>query len=437
MTLFFALRAWLQLLLLHHVGATAAPPYSLGNTIEADLIFPHQDGRYAESNNGVPVVIGIQNTAAAARFGFKLRWQLLEAQDRRGEVSVMVGGGGPLAYPGMSPNPSARLFEQNANSTITKPDWGTTATTTKHLSPGNYTLQWAFGVAPYCEFGKGEGEGTARYELLRWLTKGELRFVVVGAGEAAPPPPRSLLSSSAKGSHGDRVHDGGERSDGCPRLMGVINYASTASWDRPAQTQTWPGGPGEPAWSRVLQATTVACAVTAPPTFTPGPCRATVDPGVESSVFDRMGWPLRPPPSSSSRSRNKTTGAATMTHAGTRNSTATASRSSTATRSSAATKSSVGTIHSTSSSSFLTTTSPTTTSSPTAPKEPTMLTPTMAMSATERKDVNNNVPASPTAPAADPASFPGFINAGVLLPSPSGPCLMLTYAALALLSLSL
>ncbi|KAK8073287.1 hypothetical protein PG994_004186 [Apiospora phragmitis] len=154
MTPVFALWAWLlpHLLLLQHLvgAATAAssppPSSSLGNTIEADLIFPHEGGRYTNAPNGIPVVIGIQNAAVAARFGFKLRWQLLEAPNRRGEVSVKLGGG---AYPSLSPGNT----DTDVNATAPSFPWSTTAKITGHLVPGDYTLRWSLGLVPYCDFG--------------------------------------------------------------------------------------------------------------------------------------------------------------------------------------------------------------------------------------------------------------------------------------------
>ncbi|KAK7946905.1 uncharacterized protein PG986_011226 [Apiospora aurea] len=171
MTPVFALWTWLfpHLLLLAQllqcVGATAAaaPPSALlGNTIEADLIFPHEGGRYTNSPNGIPVVINIQNADAASRFGFKLRWQLLEAPTRRGEVSVMVGG---EPYPSLRPGDTRT--DVNATAPTSFP-WATTAKITGQLDPGNYTLQWNLGIAPYCEF----GERTAKYEYGHEVTRG-------------------------------------------------------------------------------------------------------------------------------------------------------------------------------------------------------------------------------------------------------------------------
>ncbi|KAK8024547.1 hypothetical protein PG993_012613 [Apiospora rasikravindrae] len=276
MTPVFAHWAWLfpHLLLLVQllqcvVGATATaagvPPSSLGNTIEADLIFPHEGGRYTNSPNGIPVVIGIQNADAASRFGFKLRWQLLEAPTRRGEVSVMVGGG---------PYPSLRSGDTRTDVNATAPasfPWATTAKITGQLSPGNYTLQWNLGVVPYCEF----GEQTAKYEYGHEVTRGTIRFSIVD--DAAVSPPRSLLSTNGDGRDGSEVPPGRKRNgtenvsdgnDNCANLMGVVSYVSTAPWSRAAETQRWPG---DPRWSRVLNATTGVCAVTASPTFTPGP----------------------------------------------------------------------------------------------------------------------------------------------------------------------
>ncbi|KAK8102258.1 hypothetical protein PG984_015404 [Apiospora sp. TS-2023a] len=291
----FALWAWVLphlLLFSHLVGATTAPapPSPLGNTIEADLIFPHEGGRYANSPHGVPIVIGIQNADAAARFGFQLRWQLLEAPDRRGEVSVQVGGG---AYPPLA------AFDQATDVNATAPllPWITTAKTTGPLEPGIYTFKWGMGLVPYCDFSN--NKTTYEYGHAAW--QGALQFTIVDDDDDAMPPPRSLVSSgdmvsSNRGGAalgGKKEGKGIDNSGGdCPNLMGVVSYVSTAPWSRAAQTQRYPG---DPRWHRVLEATTGVCAVTARPTFTPGPCRVTVDPAFETSVFNLMGWPLLAP----------------------------------------------------------------------------------------------------------------------------------------------
>ncbi|KAK6839138.1 hypothetical protein PG995_007577 [Apiospora arundinis] len=429
MTPVFALWAWV-LLLLHQTGATAADPPSLGNTIEADLIFPHPNGRYPASRDGVPIVVGIQNAAVASRFGFKLRWQVLEAQWRNGEMSVGVGGGEKGVPEG-----------EGAWATA---DWSTSAAVTKHLPPGNYTLSWGLGVTPYCEFG--EKPTNATYELGRWLVKGELKFTMVGTnGTDVPSPPLSLLPGRKRNNLNKSLgKEGGVGNEGdnesCPSLMGVVNFASTALWDRPALVQTLPAGVwGGPDWTRTFEPTTVACAVTAPPTLTPGPCRATVDAGIESSVFEYMGWPL-----SSSRmtplKNTTTTAPVPKLTARPKPKTTTSSKTSMSSKAAGssslkATSSSAPTMSPSITSKATTTSTPTTGSSITKPNEATE---TRIMTATERKGMdNNNMLISPTDTAADPASFPGFINSGVSLSSLIGHRrLMLGYAVLALLSLS-
>lgn len=393
----FALWAWALphlLLLLQLVGATSAPapPSSLGNTIEADLIFPHEGGRYANSPRGVPIVISIQNAAAAARFGFQLRWQILEAPDRRGEVSVQVGGG---AYPPLA------AFDQATDVNATTPllPWVTTAKTTGPLEPGIYTLKWGLDLVPYCDF---SGNKTT-YERGHAAWQGALQFAIVDDTHDAMPPPRSLMSVNKVSSNRGGAALGGGKGEGkgadssadgnCPNLMGVVSYVSTAPWSLAAETQRWSG---DPRWHRVLEATTGLCAVTARPTFTPGPCRVTVDPAFETSVFDLMGWP-RPLMS--------------------------------------------------------TVTTTTTTTSTRAAKTTPMMTPTTTP-APERKGMNNHntndmvgnpppttpplpgpAPSIPTAPM-DPVMLPpGFVSLGASFSSLTGRHLMLAHALFALLPL--
>ncbi|KAK8037716.1 hypothetical protein PG991_001062 [Apiospora marii] len=388
----------------------------------ADLIFPHAGGRYANSPHGVPIVIGIQNADAAARFGFQLRWQLKEAPDRRGEVSVQVGGG---AYPPLSP------FDQatDVNATRPLPPWVTTAKTTGPLRPGNYTFTWGLGLVPYCDFGG--NKTTYEYGHAAW--RGSLPFTIVGDNEVAMPPPLSLISGNKVSSNRGGAALGGEKGKGkgngtdssgdanCPNLMGVVSYVSTAPWSRAAATQTHPA---DPRWHRVLEATTGVCAVTARATFTPGPCRATVDPAFETSVFNLMGWPL-PTPSTvtttttttPSRPAMKTSMRPTMTPTSTAKSTPTLA--------------------------------PTMTPMLTPTSTPTMT--SMTTPAPERKGMNNhstnmedtatvppvagNVATGP-GPAApmDPAMLPpGFVSLGASLTGPSSQYLALAHAMFALL----
>lgn len=261
--------------LLPHSAAASSP---LGNTVEADLVFPRDGGRYNASTDGIPIVVGLQNPAAASRYGYAVWWDLFREPRRFQHLGDRSGSLSPLS---------------GRNTTADGQEFSVAFASSGYLQPGNYTLEWAFGVAPYCEFVREPHHNESTYMASHAVSRGSLKLVV---DEDVPAPPALLGGSGGSG----------QQRDDCPSLLGVVSYASTTLWTHSATTVTL-FDDDRPA---TYAATTEACVVTAAPTVTPGPCGVTVGAAVESGVYEMMGWPLP------SRATSATAGGAPSATAG-------------------------------------------------------------------------------------------------------------------------
>lgn len=246
-------------------------------TVEVDLFFPRDGGRYNASEDGIPIIVGVQNSPVAFEYGWTVWWDLYLGPppanrffgDKSGALTASIGAPAPATNPFVAVN------------------------TTGYLKPGNYTLQWTFGVQPWCEFLYGSPTNYSNtWEISRAVASGSLQFRIL---DNAMSP---------------------QLEDGCPSMLGVVSYASTTSWTFAATTVTIDPSLGPATYA----AETSACVVTEPATFTPGSCGVSLDAAVKTSVSEMMGWTIAatsttPPSSTTSTtsSPGSTTSSATST----------------------------------------------------------------------------------------------------------------------------
>ncbi|KAI1339370.1 hypothetical protein F5Y15DRAFT_416235 [Xylariaceae sp. FL0016] len=229
---------------------------AMNNTAEADLIFPRRGGLYPTT--GIPIVVGIQNPAAAFEYGWKVSWDLwLEPRqydfgfgDYWGYLGASIGAGVPE-------NVTSGEGEQGMYFGVDN---------TGSLKPGNYTLEWHFYVQPWCDFEQG-----STWAISWDIAQGSLEFTV----EDGIAQPQLQV--------GDGAGNGNDES--CASLMGVVSYVSTTSYTFAATTDTLIDS--TPVF---FPETSSACVVTASPTLTPNPCAATLDTSVEANILSIMQW---------------------------------------------------------------------------------------------------------------------------------------------------
>jgi hypothetical protein len=214
-------------------------------TVEVDIFFPRNGGSYSTSAAGIPIIIGVQNSPIAFEYGWAVWWDLyLEPRgpnsfigDESGVLSAAIGDTAPAANPFIAVN------------------------TTGYLKSGNYTLEWIFGVHPWCEFLYDSPTNWSNtWSISREVTSGSLQFLVLDNSQTSP-----------------------QLEDDCPSMLGVVSYASTTLWTHSALTVTI----DTPA---TYAAETSACVVTEPATYTPGSCGVVLDAAVKTSVSEMMGW---------------------------------------------------------------------------------------------------------------------------------------------------
>ncbi|KPM46154.1 Beta-glucosidase cel3A [Neonectria ditissima] len=202
------------------------------NATELDLVFPRSDGRYAETDQGIPVLLSLQHPQLAYHYGWGFRWTI--SLDK----SLHLAASGTLGA--VIHNDT----EYSANSTHLEVAF------TDHLAPGAYTFEWLFGMGPWCEY----LPGSAAYDYNPGLSEGSFGFAIE---EGAPTPTFTGT---------------------CPTPVGAISFTGLTTWHGLYASLDSP------------TATTMFCAMTAPVTHEPEPCLATVDAVQERSISSRLQW---------------------------------------------------------------------------------------------------------------------------------------------------
>ncbi|KAK7416177.1 hypothetical protein QQX98_005374 [Neonectria punicea] len=156
----------------------------LANATELDLVFPRSDGRYAETDQGLPVLVALQHPDLAYHYGWGFRWTIYLKKYNNQAASGSVGA--------VIRNDT----RWDANSTRLKVGF------TGHLAPGEYSFEWVFGMGPWCKY----LPGSAEYEYNPGLSEGSFDFIV----EQGAPTPTFTGT--------------------CPTPVGAVSFAGLTTW---------------------------------------------------------------------------------------------------------------------------------------------------------------------------------------------------------------
>lgn len=170
---------------LFHLPITTAL-VSLPTSMEVDIVFPRPNGRYAATNK-FPLVIAIQNTAAAFEFGYEFSWDISSPDPN----SLNFGGWGDIFVVEETSPPSADPYIQTNY--------------TEALGLGEWVFSWTLSNARSCD-----STAFSVYEtLFSPISNGSFTFTV--ANDA--PGPKFVGS--------------------CPSPVGVVSYSAVASYSVP------------------------------------------------------------------------------------------------------------------------------------------------------------------------------------------------------------
>ncbi|TDZ32362.1 hypothetical protein C8035_v012456 [Colletotrichum spinosum] len=208
------------------------------NTFEIDLVFPRAGGRYAETDDGLPVLLSIHNPNVAYLYGYRFWWDIYEQPHRtdywnhspRNLIGTYFGNGTTFS--------DAIHLESDARS--------------DRLEAGNYTFHWQLRGGAVCEITR----SSAQYDSMFVIGNGSFGFAV----ESGAPTPTFTGT--------------------CPTALGAASFRSATVY----RGLPWDEEHGDPATQ------TLGCGVTAGVTATPEPCRATVDAAQEASLSRRLHW---------------------------------------------------------------------------------------------------------------------------------------------------
>lgn len=204
--------------------------------IELDLVFPRAGGRYAETNEGLPVLLSLQNPDVAYHYGWVFSWDVYK-----------------------KPHPPPDRLPFNTIGSILKNDTAypdnphLEVAYTDRLGAGDYTFSWTIHTGPWCEL----SPSSVEYARNVKVANGTFEFAV---DPAAPTPTFTGT---------------------CPTALGMISYAELTTYH----------GLYDGKYDHLDDSSTVtSCAVTANVTVTPEPCRATVNAAEETSISSRLQW---------------------------------------------------------------------------------------------------------------------------------------------------
>ncbi|WYZ36064.1 hypothetical protein EsH8_X_000711 [Colletotrichum jinshuiense] len=211
------------------------------NSIELDLVFPRENGKYGETTNGYPILLNVQNPDIAYQYGYNFVWDIYSRNKNsylrtaaHGSVGATIGNGSTF---GDGPH-----LEVGA---------------TGHLAAGDYTFAWVFGMAAQCEFT--EQPAYSEFNLNPRIANGSFDFTVEKDG-SEPTFTKT-----------------------CPTAIASMSYASTTTYDSEA---------------------TSVCAVTATMTHDAEPCSATVSDDQATSIYSQLGYAAATGSSKSAASDN-------------------------------------------------------------------------------------------------------------------------------------
>ncbi|KAK1659165.1 hypothetical protein BDP55DRAFT_733511 [Colletotrichum godetiae] len=196
------------------------------DAIELDLVFPRGDGKYAETTNGYPVLLNVQNPDVAYKYGYNFVWDIYS----RNKNSYMRTAAHGIMGASIG---NESTFGNGPHLEVGK---------TGHLAAGDYTFAWVFGMGAQCEFT--EQPDYSEFNLNPRIANGSFDFTVETSGKEP-----SFTT--------------------CPSAIGSMSYASTTTYNSEA---------------------TSVCAVTASVTHDTQPCSATVSNDQATSVYSELGY---------------------------------------------------------------------------------------------------------------------------------------------------
>ncbi|KAK1966427.1 hypothetical protein LY78DRAFT_657318 [Colletotrichum sublineola] len=218
------------------VCQTATAQLSPG-TVELDLVFPRAGGKYAETSDGLPVVLSLQNPDVAYHYGWVFSWDVYKKP-----------------HPRVDRLPFNTIGSTLKNDTVYPDNPRLEVAYTGHLDAGEYTFSWTVHTGPWCELVPGSSE----YRANAKVANGTFEFTV----ESGAPTPTFTST--------------------CATALGMISYASLTTYHGVyEETNDHLDNPSS---------TILSCAVTANVTASPEPCRATVNEAQETSMSSRLHW---------------------------------------------------------------------------------------------------------------------------------------------------
>jgi hypothetical protein len=212
------------------------------NGTEIDIVFPRVGGHYAETPQGLPVVVALQNPKIAYQYGWQVSWRVFTLPRKEKQHSVEHGT--------LSGKIDTHLKDKNNPEDVVF-DIGHTQS---KLPPGNYELVWEIQTGSHCKEADHKANEFVRNPI---ASSGSLSFVI-----ATDAPTPTMIGVT-----------------GCPTAAAVLSFAH----------MTHTSGLGK---KRGLLHWTSSCGVTAAVTHTADPCRITPDVKLQSSIYSVMKWPI-------------------------------------------------------------------------------------------------------------------------------------------------